>query len=144
MKPLPHTYTVTVAGGPSGYAALSASGVPAVSTAPPLEFDGPGDAWSPEQLFLGAVATCFLFTLRSVGQASRIAFVALDLTVDGTVDKQDGITRFTEIVLRPRLSLPPGEERERALRLLDKSKRACLVTASLAAPIRLEPEIDTD
>jgi len=63
---------------------------------------------------------------------------------DGTVDRQNGTTRFTEIVLRPRLTLPPGEDPRRAVRVLEKSERACLVSASLATPIRLEPEIATD
>lgn len=144
MKPLPHHYAVTLAGGPTGYAALSAPGPPTLSTAPPLEFDGPGDAWSPEQMLLGAVGTCFLFTLRAVAEASGLVFVALDLAVEATVDTRNGAMRFTEIVLRPRLSLPPGEEPRRALRVLEKSEKTCLVSASLATPIRLAPEIDSD
>lgn len=48
MKPLPHHYEVTIAGGPAGYATLSSRGVLDLRTAPPLEFDGPGDAWSPQ------------------------------------------------------------------------------------------------
>jgi organic hydroperoxide reductase OsmC/OhrA len=59
----------------------------------------------------------------------------------GTVDRQDGRVRFTEIVLRPRLTVPPGADRERILRVLEKTERACLVSASLSAPVRLEPEI---
>jgi hypothetical protein len=38
--------------------------------------------------------------------ASRIAFTTLDLDVDGTVDWKDGVSRFTEIVLRARLTIP--------------------------------------
>jgi uncharacterized OsmC-like protein len=60
----------------------------------------------------------------------------------GTVDRQDGVTRFTEIVLRPRLTVPAGTDRERALRVLEKSEKACLVTASLSAPIRLEATVE--
>jgi uncharacterized OsmC-like protein len=51
------------------------------------------------------------------------------------------VTRFTEIVLKPRLVLPKGVDHERANRVLDKSKTACLVTASLSVPVRIEPEI---
>jgi uncharacterized OsmC-like protein len=29
-------------------------------------FDGPGDAWSPENLLLAAVQSCFLFTFQAV------------------------------------------------------------------------------
>ena len=37
-------------GGASGYAALAAPGLPNLAAAPPTEFGGPGDAWSPELL----------------------------------------------------------------------------------------------
>ena len=141
MKPLPHLYDVRLAGGPAGYATVTVEGAPALRSAPPLDFDGPGDAWSPEHLLLAAVETCFLFTLRAVAHASRIEFTALELSATGTVDRTDGVMRFTEIVLRPKLTLPPGADRDRALRALDKSERTCLVTASLSTPIRLEPEV---
>ena len=141
MKPLPHVYDVRLVGGPASYATVTVEGAPALRSAPPLDFDGPGDAWSPEHLFLAAVETCFLFTLRAVAHASRIEFTALEVRATGTVDRQDGATRFTEIVLRPKLTLPPGADRDRALRALDKSERTCLVTASLSTPIRLEPEV---
>ena len=141
MKPLPHHYDVRLTGGPTGYATVAVTSVPELRSAPPLDFDGPGDAWSPEHLLLAAVETCFLFTLRAVAQASRVEFTGLTLSGEGTVDRQDGVTRFTEIVLRPRLTLPPGADRERALRALHKSEKACLVPASLSTPIRLEPEI---
>jgi len=62
MKPLPHHYDVRLAGGPDGYATSSADRVPELLCAAPADFDGPGDAWSPEYLLLGAVQTCFLFT----------------------------------------------------------------------------------
>ena len=141
MKPLPHRYDVTLAGGPAGYATVTVEGAPPLRSAPPLDFDGPGDAWSPEHLLLAAVETCFLFTLRAVAHASRIEFTALEVRATGTVDRQDGVMRFTEIVLRPKLTLPAGADRDRALRALDKSERTCLVTASLSTPIRLEPEV---
>jgi organic hydroperoxide reductase OsmC/OhrA len=141
MKPLPHHYTVRLIGGSSGDAALAADGAPPLRAAPPAEFGGPGDAWSPEHLLLAAVETCFLFTLQAVARASRLDFVSIALSGEGMVDRQDGVTRFTEIVLRPRLTLPAGGDRDRALRAMEKSGRACLVTASLATPVRIEPEI---
>jgi len=54
---------------------------------------------------------------------------------------RDGRMRFTEIVLRPRLLVRAGTERERALRVLEKAEKTCLVSASLATTIRLEPEV---
>lgn len=141
MKPLPHRYDVQLTGGPAGYAVVSSIGLPELRTAPPRDYDGPGDAWSPEHLLLAAVETCFLFTLRAVARASKLEFQALELDAQGTVDRREGVTRFTEIVLRPRLTVAPGADRARAASVLEKSEKACLVSASLSTPIRLEPEI---
>jgi peroxiredoxin-like protein len=141
MKPLPHRYTVRLAGGPGGHATVTADGLPDLRTAPPLDFDGPGDAWSPEHLLLAAVETCFLFTLRAVARASRVEFITCEVTAEGTVDRTDGATRFTEIVLRPRLRLASGADPNRARRAMEKAEQACLVSASLATPVRIEPEV---
>jgi len=144
MKPLPHHYDVHLGGGPSGYAELSTAGVPALRTAPPADYDGPGDAWSPEHLLLAAVQACFLFTLRAIARLSKLEFTRLELDASGTVDRKDGVTRFAEIVLRPRITVPAGTDRERVLQILEKSKKGCLVSASLSTPLRLEPEIHED
>jgi peroxiredoxin-like protein len=141
VKPLPHHYTVRLAGSPSGYAFVTAEGPPELRSAPPLDFDGPGDAWSPEHLLLAAVETCFLFTLRAVARASRIEFTTCEVTAEGTVDRSDGVIRFTEIILRPRLQLAAGADPDRAARVMEKAEQACLISASLATPIRLEPEL---
>jgi peroxiredoxin-like protein len=141
MQPLPHRYETRIAGAPSGYATVSTPGLPDLRLEAPSDFGGPGDAWSPEHLLLAAVQSCFLLTLRGVARASKLEFITLDLGASGTVDRQDGVTRFTEIVLRPRLTVPAGTDRERALRILEKSERACLVSSSLSTPVRLEPEI---
>jgi peroxiredoxin-like protein len=141
MKPFPHRYTVRIAGGPEGHATVSSPGVPDLRTAAPVEFDGPGDAWSPEQLLLAAVEACFLLTFQAVARASRLEVVAISVEAEGFVDRVDGVTRFTEIVLHPRVALPAGTDWTRVQRVLEKAERSCLVSASLDTRIRLEPEI---
>jgi peroxiredoxin-like protein len=141
MKSLPHHYDVHLTGGPAGYAQVSSAGLPELRTAPPADYDGPGDAWSPEHLLLASVQTCLLFTLRAVARLSKVEFTNLEVDATGTVDRQEGVTRFTEIVLRPRLTVPAGTSHERALRVLEKSEKSCLVSASLSVPIHLEATI---
>ena len=92
MKPLPHQYDVHLTGGPAGYAQLSTPGVPELRTAPPEDYDGPGDAWSSEHLLLASVQACFLFTLRAIARLSRLEFTALELDASGTVNRQNGVT----------------------------------------------------
>ncbi len=141
MKPLPHLYTVEVSGGPTGYADLESPGLATLRVAAPVEYDGPGDAWSPEQLLVAAVASCFLLTFRALAAMSRLPFLHLAVAASGTVGKQEGGVRFTGIVLRPQLTLRSDADREQALRLLNRSEKVCLVTASLSTPVRLEPTI---
>jgi uncharacterized OsmC-like protein len=141
MKALPHRYDVRLTGAAAGYAELRTPGVPDLTVAPPVEYDGPGDAWTPEHLLLASVQACFLFTLRAVARFSKQEFLSLELEATGTVNRIDGVTRFTEIVLRPTITVAAGADRDRVLRILEKSEKACLVSASLATPIRLEPRI---
>ena len=141
MKPLPHTYQARTLGGPAVHAALSTPGAPDLRAAPPLEFGGPGDAWSPEALLLASLEACFLFTLQTVAEAAKMPFVSLDLHGEAVLDRKDGALRLIEIVLRPRLVLAPGADPARALWVLEKSKKSCLIGASLSTPVRMEPEL---
>jgi peroxiredoxin-like protein len=137
---LPYRYSVSIADGPHPYARLSSSGVPDLRTAAPTDFNGPGDAWSPEQLLLAAVEACFVLTFRAVAAASRLDVTSLSVEAEGTVDRVDGRIRFTEIVLRPRVVVAAGVDPTRLHRALEKAEHACLVSASLGTPVRLELE----
>jgi peroxiredoxin-like protein len=141
MKPLPHRYEVSIAAGTTGHATLRSGGVADLDTDAPADFDGPGDAWSPEQLLLAAVESCFVLTFRSIAKASKLEFTSIAVDGEAVVDRVDGRTRFTEIVLRPRLALPAGVDATRVRRALEKAEHACLVTASLSTPVRLEPDV---
>ena len=54
MQPLPHRYAVTAFASDTGTVTVTAAELPDIQTAPPTEFDGPGDLWSPEALLLAA------------------------------------------------------------------------------------------
>jgi peroxiredoxin-like protein len=114
---------------------------PTLRLAPPMEYDGPGDTWTPEHLLLAAVQSCFLFTLRAVARASKIELIHVDVAASGIVDRSDGVTRFTEIVLCPTVTLAAGTDRERINRLLEKAEKACLVSASLSTPVHVKTAV---
>jgi organic hydroperoxide reductase OsmC/OhrA len=83
MKPLPHVYEVALFGDPKNYATLTVEGVPALRTAPPKDFGGPGDAWSPEHLLLASVETCFMFTFQAVAQLPSLTSCRLSFQAAG-------------------------------------------------------------
>jgi uncharacterized OsmC-like protein len=82
-----------------------------------------------------------MFTFRAVAQASKFDFLTLDVAGSGKVDRVGGNLKFTEIVLKTRLTIPGGADQARARRMLEKGKNGCLVTESLSVSVHLEAEI---
>jgi len=143
VKPYPHHYSVSAEMRGDAPVRLSAPGLPDLESAPPVEFDGPGDRWSPETLLLGAVADCFLLTFRAVARASKLEWKEVRAHAEGTLDRADGGARFTAVRLRAELELPAGGDPATGERLLAKAERACLISRSLACPVALEPTVRT-
>ena len=141
MEPFPHHYPVQAQSKPTGSVTLSGPGLPALSSNAPREFGGPGDEWSPESLLCAAVADCFVLTFRAIAAASKLSWESLEVGVEGTLDKVEGGMRFTAMAIRPRLRVPAGTEESRALRLLEKAEKGCLVTRSLAVTPTLEAQV---
>lgn len=69
MQPFPHHYSIVAAAATEGDVALRGDRLPPIFSAPPKEFGGPGDRWSPETLFVAAVADCFMLTFRGIVEA---------------------------------------------------------------------------
>ena len=142
MQAFPHRYRVKGAGGVTGVVELTADRLPMLPSASPIEFDGPGDRWSPETLLVGAVADCFILTFRAVAKASRVSWISLDCEVTGTLDRVDHVTQFTRFDIAARLVVPAGENADQARRALEKSERTCLVSSSLKGSIGLDASVD--
>ena len=139
MQPFPHHYSVAARAAAQGDVTLTGDGLPAIPSAPPTEFGGPGDRWSPETLMVAAVADCFVLTFRGIAGVSRFPWVALECSVTGTVERVDRVTQFTALEVRARLRVPAGANEDQAKRLLAKAEETCLVTNSL----KVRPHLDT-
>jgi len=112
-----------------------------INFAAPPEFGGEPGLWTPEHMLLAAVATCFTATFCTVAERSKLEFHGLEVMVEGVLEKDEGGFRFTEICLRPLLTLLKEDDRDRAQRLLEKAEKACLVSRSLSSRRLLEPRI---
>ena len=134
MHPYPHHYTVQARAEATGDVEISAEGLPTLRTAPPVEFDGPGDRWSPETLLCAAVADCFVLSFRAIARASKLDWTGLECRVEGK-------SRFTEVVVHATLRVPGGVDQERATRLLEKAEQSCLISNSLSAQRRVDPTV---
>jgi len=143
MHPFPHRYTVNAAVRPDGDVPLSTEGVRIIESAPPKEFDGPGNQWSPEALLTAAVADCFVLGFRVIASASKYAWLSLEARTEGTLDRIEGKMRFTRFDTHAKLQVPAGADIERAKRLLEKAELTCLVANSLNSERHLTVEVVT-
>lgn len=141
MQPYPHTYSVSSQGSATGLVPVESPGLPALSTAPPKEFDGPGDVWSPETLLVAAVADCYILTFRGVARAAKFEWDDLKCEVEGLLERVEGVTRFTGYTNRATLTVKPGADHEKAKELLERAERICLVNNSLLGDLRLVPTV---
>lgn len=141
MHPFPHHYVVGAVIRTDGDVPLSADGMRVIESAPPKEFGGPGNQWSPEGLLTAAVADCFVLNFRAIAAASKFSWTHLEARTQGTLDRVDGKIRFTRFDTHAKLSVPEGTDIERAKKLLEKAEITCLVANSLVSDRHLTVEI---
>lgn len=131
MQPLPHQYLVSASLRPGADASLTAHGLPSVESAPPEEFGGPGNRWSPEALLTASVADCFVLNFGVIAAASKFAWVALEAQTTGTLERVEGKLKFTRFDTHAKLTVTSGANFDRAKVLLEKAEASCPVANSL-------------
>ena len=149
MQDLPHHYAVTADAEADTNVTLSSRGLQNLDTAGPPEYGGPGDVWSPETLLVGTIANCFILSFRATARAARLEWDSLSCSVIGTLDKIDRVTQFTAYDITAELTLPAGAynkaddkaDDKKALRLMEKAKKHCLITNSLKAAATLQASV---
>ncbi len=109
-------------------------------SAPP-EFQGEAGTWTPEHFFAAAMASCFVTTFKAIAEFSKFDFLSLQVEVEAILEKEPGGYSITKVVIQPLLHIAEPSEKERALRLLEKAERACLISRSVKSQIELEPEV---
>jgi peroxiredoxin-like protein len=124
----------------SGVAASDAIAQPIIFSAPP-EFAGEPRVWTPEHFFVAAVVACYVSTFSGMAEISKFNFVSLEVNAEGTLERDAGGWKFTEVRLTPALKITREGDRERAARLLEKAGRTCLIARSITARVTLEPAI---
>lgn len=122
--------------------ARSDSAPNSIHFAAPLQFGGLEGRWTPEDLLLCAIASCFTTTFRVLAEYSKWEYTDLQVEAAGTVDKVDSGYSFTRVILRPHLKIRTAPDRSRAFDLLRKAQSLCLVSRALAVAQTFEPVVE--
>ena len=138
-----HKYHVVAwwASGQTGFAKSDSAPNAIHFTAPP-QFGGLEGRWTPEDLLMTALASCFTTTFHVIAGYTKFEYTDLEVKAEGTVSKTGNGYSFSEIAIRPSLTIPNEDKRERAINLLQKAKALCLVSRALATRQIFEPRVE--
>lgn len=113
-----------------------------IEVATPPEFPkGIAGLWSPEHLFVAAVNSCFMTTFLAVAENSKLEFTDFECNAVGTLDRVDGKYSITEVTLSPILTINDETFKEKGIRVMEMSEKACLISNSITSKVILLPKV---
>ncbi len=112
----------------------------------PKEMEGPGAGTNPDEMLLGAAATCYIITLAAMMERSGLEKESLKMESEAVVDVTGGVFTYEKIIHRPLIRLPKEaaeKEVELAERLAEKAETSCMISRAVQGnvAIELEPKI---
>lgn len=110
----------------------------------PPEMDGPGVGTNPDEMLLGAAATCYIITLAAMMERSKLDKVALTMESVGVVDVTNGVITYKKIIHKPHIILEAdATERDYslALKLAEKAEDSCMISRAIRGNVEVELEV---
>jgi peroxiredoxin-like protein len=107
----------------------------------PPEMDGPGVGTNPDEMLLGAAATCYIITLAAVLGRSDLTHRGITIDAEGIVDVTNGIFTYETIRYATTIQVPEEmTDREITLveRIAKKAKDQCMISRALAGNVAFE------
>jgi organic hydroperoxide reductase OsmC/OhrA len=111
-----------------------------VATPPDFPKGMPG-IWSPEHLFVASVESCFMTTFLAIAENSKLDFLAFSCKAVGTLEKVENKFMISTILLTVNLTIEDDSKKDKALIVLDKSEKACLISNSVKTEIQLKKQV---
>jgi len=107
------------------------------------ELGGLEGRWTPEQLLLCALAGSFTTTFSDVARSVKFEYTDLEVEIEGSVRRNRSAgCNFSEILIRPRLTVHSEGSCEEGLSLLRKTKSLCMISRAITVPQTLEPRVE--
>lgn len=113
-----------------------------IEVATPPEFPkGMPGIWSPEHLLVASVNSCLMTTFLAIAENSKFEFLSFTCNASGNLEKIEGRYMISEITLSPELTVKNNDDKEKALKILEKSEKACLISNSIRSTIIFNPVV---
>ncbi len=136
------TYTTVSFGVPDDLnLKTSGEGKEDLHLAPPPEFNGIEGVWTPEDLFSASISSCYILTFKAFASYKKVEWLNIEVKVDAELEKTPEGFKFTKVDIYPFLTICCQDNVDPYLKLLEKSKGACLVTNSMNCEFEVHPKI---
>jgi len=139
--PAKHVFKTGVKWSGSKRGSLSSDGKLNIGVAPPPQFNGEKGYWSPEDLLLSSVNSCIMMTFLYYAEKKGIDLAGYESEIEGVLEKVDNHLMFSEISIKPRISLKSPDQADKAGRLMLFCEKNCFISNSLKSRIEIVPEI---
>lgn len=109
----------------------------------PPEMDGPGVGTNPDEMLLGAAATCYIITLAAMMERAGLEKVSLTMESVGVVDVTNGIFTYKKIIHKPLIILKKHatkKDESLAQKLAEKAERSCMISRAIQGNVEMELE----
>ncbi|MCP3027482.1 OsmC family protein [Halobacillus sp. A5] len=112
----------------------------------PKEMDGPNIGTNPDELLLGAAATCYIISLAAMIERARLPLAHMEMDSEGIVDVTDGIFTYKKIIHKPKVYLTNKAENKQLKRLdklVKQAESSCMISKAIAGNVELELQAET-
>ncbi len=120
---------------------LSGRGKEGIEIATPADFGGPEGFWSPEDLFVASVNSCIMTTCLFFLRKKRIKLLNYKSKAEGFIEKKQGKLSFKEIIIQPNIFISKEDSKEQTRKVIEFSKKHCLVSNSINCPVKLKYQV---
>lgn len=107
-------------------------------TSPPA-LGGMDGRWTPQDLLLGAIASSFTTTFRTLAEKSKFEHTDLQVEVQAVLNQTVAGYSFSEVHILAHLTIPHEAEQARAIKLLHMTRSSCAVSRALSIQQIFEP-----
>ncbi|MBN2479460.1 MAG: OsmC family protein [Parachlamydiales bacterium] len=131
MFPLKYEVIANASEGISNKWESSVKGLPKIEVAVPPEFNGPGKAYSPEDLYGLAVLNCLIAVYKDICEKNQIKFKEINGKIIVTLDKSHEGNGLVITHLDITFDISGASDKDKARIFLEKALKTCPVTNSI-------------
>jgi peroxiredoxin-like protein len=122
-------------------ARMTSEGKPDLQVSSPPEFNGEAGRWTPEDMFVAALNNCTMATFLAFAERKGLPLTAYSCDAEGVLEFAEGSYRFTQVMLKARVSVKSSEYIESAKALMESAHKKCLIANSIRSEVLIDMEV---